>query len=97
MTLKEMFKKVETYNEIAELMRTYKTMISFYDCGAYHGQRVKSYDELRRWVRKEYIKEIADQILKCDTWEFDKAITFEWTDYFGYTYTSKFSPDLVAE
>lgn len=96
MTLKEMFKKVEAYNEIAEMMNTRKAKINFYDVEIYQGNSFETYDDLRKHIRNEYIKEVAEKVLKSDGWEFDKELTIEWTDYFGSN-TSKFSADLVAD
>jgi len=74
MTMKEMFKKVETYNEIAELMGTDKAKISFYDLPCFGGIHFSNYKEFSKYIRQEYIKEIADAILKHDGWEIDKEI-----------------------
>ena len=95
MTIKELFKKVETYNEIAELMNTRKASISFYDYGVFHGESFETFNEFRKWLRGTYIKEMADVILKLSDWEFDKKVTIKHTDYFG-TSIEEFSADLVS-
>lgn len=96
MTLKKLFEKVEAYNEIAEMMNSRKAKISLYDYGCYNGTSFSSYDELRKHVRREYIKEVANGILKSDAWEIDGEITVEWTDWCGSN-SERFSTDLVAD
>ena len=95
MTLKDLFKKVETYNEIAEMMRTYKAKIYFCD-SFFSGEHFDTFEALRKYARKEYIKDLADRVLKFDGWEFDKGITFEWTDSFGDTMTVTLTAELVC-
>ena len=87
MTLKEIFKKVETYNEIAEIMLTHKAKIYFYtrEPGSIfrYGDSFESYDNFRKYIKKEYYTETANVILKSCSFEMDKEIEFEYTDYFG--------------
>lgn len=84
MTLREMFKKVETYNEIANLMHTDKAVIEFSE-GIVTHEKFDSYKEMSKFIKREYIKEVADKILKAD-WELDGEIEFSWTDAFGTTW-----------
>lgn len=77
MTMKQMFQKVENHNEIADLLREPRTAISFQD--RYYGPEIDNYKEFAKYVRDEYIKELADKILKSDGWEFDKELTLEWS------------------
>ncbi len=102
MTLKKLFEKVNNYNEVAEMMNTRKAQIYFYSCESEFknfcfGEHFKTYEDLRKWVRKEYIKEVADFILKSDDWELDKEIPFEYTDCFGYRQSNLYSAELVAD
>ena len=81
MTMREIFRKVETYNEIAETMRTQKAAILFYDrdLGFFRlGEEFKTYQEFAKYVRRELVKEIADKVLKDDCWEIDGGIEFDW-------------------
>lgn len=98
MTLKELFKKVEAYNEIADLMNSRKAKINFYvrEQGICFGEVFDSYESLRRHVRKEYIKELADVVLKSSEYEMDKEIEVTYTDYFG-TSTNIVCAYLVAD
>lgn len=95
MTLKNMFEKVEAYNEVAEMMGSRKAKISLYDCGIYQGTSFETYKDLCKYVKKEYLKEVSDGILKSDSWKFDGELTIEWVDYFGNN-SVKFSAELVS-
>lgn len=98
MTLREMFKKVEAYNEIAALMRTQEAKIDLVECdgGCYFGETFSDYKSLSRYVKKEFIEELADLVLKCGEFDFDKRVDFRWTDNFGDVHEIAFSADLVA-
>ena len=93
MTMKEMFKKVEGYNEIAELMRTDKASIYFAEtAGAWtNGEHFKRYEDFRKYVRREYIKELADKVLKSDAWEIDGNTDIQMGYGKTYTFTSELS------
>ena len=99
MTLKEMFKKVEAYNEIATMMGSRKAKISFYmkasGCNIRFGESFDSFDSLRKYARSEYLKELADAVLKFDSWEMDTEVEISYKDHFG-SHTDTFSVDLVA-
>ena len=83
MTMKELFKKIEAYNEIAKIMGTDKAQIYFADVDpkfgtSLGGEHFDDFVAFRKYVRGEYHKEIADKILKADCWDFDQDFTFEW-------------------
>lgn len=96
MTLKKMFEKVNAYNEIAEMMCTRKAEIHFYlrDVICF-GDHFDSFESLRKYIRKEYTKELADAVLNCSDWELDKEIEISYTDYFG-SQIGTFCAELVA-
>ena len=95
MTMKELFKKVETYNEVAELMMTEKAEICFtYAFLSY--EKFTNYNDFRKFIRKELIKDVADKILKADAFEFDKDMEISWTDAFGYTHNDSYCAELVS-
>lgn len=96
MTLKQMFKKIEAYNEIAHMMGTSKAQIYFADVDekfgiSLGGDHFDDYDAFRKYIKGEYHKEIADLILKSDCWDFDKDFSFEWAGG-----TAAFTAELVA-
>jgi hypothetical protein len=79
MKIKELFKKLEGYNELAELMNTEKAHIWFGDklCTVItNGDSFTDFSKFRKYVRKEYFKEVADFILNSDGWEFNQEVSF---------------------
>ena len=93
MKMKELFKKVEAYNEVAELMHTAKAKIQFGE--VYYSERFEHYNDFCKYVKREYIKEVAEKILNADNVEFDSEIVIEYgNDIFAGC--SKFSVDLVS-
>ena len=81
MTMKELFKKVEGYNEIAQIIGTYKAEIELFekDNGITLGhEHFDSYEMFRKYIKAEYVKEVADKLIKADCWMFDEEITFDW-------------------
>lgn len=95
MTLKDMMKKVETYNEIADLMGTQKAEIAFVDYP--RSERFKTYSELRRYIRQEYVKSLAELILNDSTWEMNEPTTLIWKDAFSIEHVKQFYTMLVKE
>lgn len=79
MKIRDMFRKVEAYNEIAELMGTTKARIYFADmigvCSI--GEHFSSYSELSKYVRHEFYPAVARMVLEFDGWEMDKEHEFE--------------------
>jgi hypothetical protein len=74
MTIKKAFEKLATYNELAELMNESKKAIWFADvleCGIHNGENFTDFAEFRKYVRREYIKDLADKILASDEWNFN--------------------------
>ena len=65
MKIKEAFKKLDTYNELAELMNGDKMHVYFAEVtsGIGFGESFKSFADFRKYIRNEYFKEIADRIL----------------------------------
>lgn len=93
MKMRDIFKKVEAYNEIADMMRTDKAQIYFADVmGTWsHGEHCKTYREFTKYVKDEYQKEIADKILKLDGWEIDGELEIEWAGGIA-----RYSPQLTT-
>lgn len=61
MTIKELFKKVESYNEIAEIMNHRKVAISFWDDIFQH--TFNSFKEFKAFLDETYIDSAATEIL----------------------------------
>lgn len=74
MKIKDAFKKLENYNELADLMRMDKMKIWFADVSicVSIGDHFASYDEFRKYIRHEYVKNVADQILNSDGWDLNE-------------------------
>lgn len=81
MTLKEMMKKVETYNEVAEVMGTQRAELLLEDGNVY--EYFETWAELRKYIRREYVSEYADALLKTNTYEMDKETEINWTNHWG--------------
>ena len=93
MKIKEAFKKLDTYNELAEMMNGDKMHVYFAETtsGIGFGESFNSFADFRKYIRNEYCKEIADRILNDEGWELneenelsgfagrfsDKALRFE--------------------
>lgn len=87
MTIKEALKKVESYNELAEILRNRKIVLEFgYD--THFSETFYSYKQFRAWLKKEIITEIATEILDFDNFEFGKE--------FNFTYQDPIFPALVS-
>lgn len=82
MTIKEMLKKVDGYNEVAEMVCTEKVELRV-RCGYGLSDLVKDYKSFAKYVRETYIKEIADAVLKCDKYELNKEMQFTVDGIFG--------------
>jgi wyosine [tRNA(Phe)-imidazoG37] synthetase (radical SAM superfamily) len=82
MKIAEMIKKIEAYNETAELIDTEKVELMFYvRFGAYG--KVGSMKEFRKFIRQQYIDEMADAILNYDGYAFKTLARIETTDRMG--------------
>ena len=58
MKIKEMFKKVETYNELAETLGNRKVYINFVDSVGYNVytvEKVETYKDAVKHIRSEYV------------------------------------------
>lgn len=97
MTIKEMLKKVEGYNEIAQRMTASPAVnLVFMDedsqiCHAWTRTTVTDYRTFANFVRRNYIPEVAGAILLYDGYEFDHAHTVELTPIFDHKQVSNFT------
>lgn len=84
MKLREVFNKIESYNEIAEMMGTDKAqivLVDYYDNVGFTSVEghFKTYKELRKFAKSEYQTEVADKLLKATDWEINgEPISFQW-------------------
>ena len=70
MKIREIFNKIENYNEIANYISysSDKVAIEFSD-GRYSSSQFSNFKEFRKFVKDEYINEVANFILNYDGWE----------------------------
>ena len=75
MTINEMLKKVEAYNEVAELVGSHKAVLVMED-ESFRAelQSLKSFRKFERLVRDEYIEEMAEAILNSKNYEFNETL-----------------------
>ncbi len=97
MTMKEMFKKIEVYNEIAEMIGTTKAKIAltstkngFTNCE----ETFKTYKEFTKFVKDEYFPDVAENLIKSKEWEMGGEITFNWG--WDNDHTSTFGAELTC-
>lgn len=81
MTLKDMAKKVETYNELAEVMGTDKIELNITE-GYFHNS-FTNWKDLQKFIKAEYVKEAAQAILKADGYEMDGELGVGFTRWDG--------------
>ena len=96
MRMMDLFEKVASYNEIAEVMGTEKVKVRFCSILAEHeygGLYFERYWDFRQYVRAEYADEVAACILNRGGWKFNEDCTFE-TRSFG---PRTFCADLVLQ
>lgn len=87
MTIREMIKKIDGYNEIAEVIR--QDQVELRICVGYcTSVKVGSYREIASYLRHEYITDMANAILAGD-YEFCTETEISIVDVFGDTLTEK--------
>ena len=97
MTIKEMLKKVEGYNEIAQRMTASPAVnLVFMDedsqiCHAWTRTTVTDYRAFANFVRRNYIPEVAGAILTYDGYEFDQAHAVALAPVFDHKQVSNFT------
>ena len=81
MTLKEMFKKLEGYNEISEAMGYKKAYIVFIEGVIGETFRGETLAEIRSKMRQHFINPYVDAILGYDGYEFGKEQEIKYSCY----------------
>lgn len=90
MTIKEMIKKVEAYNEVANVMGTEKAVLKF-EYGFGWGKEVEDLASFKKYMKDEFIKEMVDAIMNFKEYEFDKDFEISFEDRFGKSYAEEIS------
>lgn len=100
MTMRELFKKVETYNEVAEMIDIpYQAKLIFsIDDGREHSivdrKSYSTYKEFRRYFKQEIIDEITNFVLNSNDFDLGKATELRYTDKFGDDMYYAFTPEI---
>ena len=82
MKIKEMLKKVETYNEVAEVLGNRKAVLNFVDSvgdSILVSTEVTDYKEFAKYIRDTYITDVAKSILNLE-YEFGETRLVSWLD-----------------
>lgn len=93
MKIKDMIKKVEAYNEVAEIIHGDKMAITFHEFTI--NERITDYKQFSKFIRKTYLNIIADAILDGE-YEFDTDTAFTVTGPDGYIFNVTVSFDIYA-
>ena len=95
MRMKDLFAKVDTYNEVADLLQTgYKAKICF-TFSDFDSETFDSYKEFKSYLKTDVIDDIADFVLTSNAFEFNAVIEYDWIDAFEDTYHYSFCPELT--
>ena len=79
MTIKELITKINTYNEIAEVLGNRKQALQINDylfdctCRMWHYETA-DYKQMKKALEDNYIEEFAQRLLKYEYFEFDKDV-----------------------
>ena len=83
MTIKEMIKKIDGFNEVSRHLDKTVAVLEFVDSMPLRSEQVKDYKEFARFIRKTYISEVADAILSYKDYEFEKPYEIAVAGRFG--------------
>lgn len=78
MKLKEMFKMVNQYNEVAGMIGKENVVVRMELDNDYRYQDFKTLNELKNWFKEEVVDELTTKILDYDRYENGKEIELEW-------------------
>ena len=95
MTIKEMFKKIETYNEVAEMVRTEKLKVEV-TVDSFFGDSFNDFNSFKKYIKANWIKEAVDAMLKCSELEFDTEYELKYNGRFGEEMTMKIEVGAYA-
>lgn len=91
MTIKEMIKKVNTYNNLSEEFGDRRRIVlkSCIGLGSRVIVRVNSWMEFRDYIKSEYIDVVAKMILACDQYSFTGKTEVTAVDSWGYKFVEE--------
>ena len=76
MTIKEMFKKIETYNEVAEMVKTDKLIICIRI--GFEGVCFENYKSFKKYAKENFVDELITVLTEKNDFTFDETyeVTF---------------------
>ena len=95
MRMKDLFDKVDTYNEIAGLLQTgydVKICFTFTD---FDSETFSNYKEFKSYLKTEVVDDLANFILTSNAFEFNAVLEYDWVTSFGDIYHYSFCPELT--
>lgn len=78
-----MFKKIESYNEVARMLRNREVEIGVCFDG-FSSKHLRSYDEFVKYIKSELYDEFVKILRNDDCFEFDEVRTFYYKDTTGW-------------
>lgn len=96
MTVREIFKKVDAYNEVAEIMGTDKAIVKVAGFSFSCLDEFENFKDFRAYLKREIIDTLANAVLACDEFENDKPVTITYTDIFGDAYSTNIEVGIYA-
>jgi hypothetical protein len=83
MTIKEAFKKIDVYNEVANAIGSNSLRI-YITIGKFDGEYFETFKDFKNYLKENYIDEAVDTILNYTQYEFNELTELVFTDSLGY-------------
>ena len=84
MTAKEIFKKVETFNKLAEEFGiNERRAVSFVDNGITQISKCGTYREFKKAMNETFVKSYVELVLNYDDCKMNRVIETQWIDIWG--------------
>lgn len=91
MTIREMLKKIETYNEVAKELGERELELRFH-LEFSSTKKITDMKEFKKYLNYEFIPELVDAILKCDSYQISgEYVNLVFDDKFGTHFEEKVS------
>lgn len=95
MRMKDLFDKMDTYNEIADLLQTgYEAKICF-TFTDFDSETFSNYKEFKSYLKAEVVDDLTNFILTSNAFEFNAVLEYDWVTSFGDVYHYSFCPELT--
>lgn len=99
MTIKEMLKKVEAYNEVSSHLNYNRAVLCFKDGDGHTFVRaeIEDYRTFTNFLRRTYVPEVVETIKTWNGYKFDEPYTVDLNDPFGGRITGTFIFYLITK